>query len=155
MDIEKAKKLLNGIDIKFFLNGTIEQSNYIVDKADEVDKAIETVLNELEKKDNKIKELEGRCRNLDKEAQSYLEELMGNSTLKNRTIKQLNLELEKKEAIINEMAEYMEQEMYEYQLDDIYSELHNCNGMERNWTRCKEAEIKDIKEYFTKKAEEK
>ena len=64
-------------------------------------------------------------------------------------------ELEKKEAIINEMVEYMEQEMDEYQLDDIYSELHNCNGMERNWTRGKEAEIKDIKEYFTEKAEEK
>lgn len=103
MQIEEAKKLLNGIDIKFFLNGTIEQSNYIVNKADEVNKAIETVLNELEKKDNKIKELEGRCRNLDKEAQSYLEELMGNSTLKNRTIKQLNLELEKKEAEIDKL----------------------------------------------------
>ena len=62
-------------------------------------------------------------------------------------------ELEKKEAIINEMAKYMEQEMDEYQLDDIYSELHNCNGMERNWTRGKEAEIKDIKEYFTNKAD--
>lgn len=54
MYIEKAKKLLNGIDIKFFLNGTIEQSNYIVDKADEVNKAIETVLSELEKKDKVI-----------------------------------------------------------------------------------------------------
>lgn len=62
-------------------------------------------------------------------------------------------ELEKKEAIINEMADYMKQEMAEYQLDDIYSELHNCNGMERNWTRGKETEIKDIKEYFTKKVE--
>ena len=54
MYIEKAKKLLNGIDIKFFLNGTIEQSNYIVDKADETNLAIETVLNELEKKDKVI-----------------------------------------------------------------------------------------------------
>lgn len=54
MDIEKAKKLLNRIDIKFFLNGTIEQSNYIVDKADETNLAIETVLNELEKKDKVI-----------------------------------------------------------------------------------------------------
>lgn len=56
MDIEKAKKLLNRIDIKFFLNGTIEQNNYIVDKADEVNKAIEAVLNELEKKDTVILE---------------------------------------------------------------------------------------------------
>lgn len=56
MDIEKAKKLLNGIDIKFFLNGTIEQSNYIVDKADEINLAIEAVLNKLEKKDKELKE---------------------------------------------------------------------------------------------------
>ena len=107
MDIEIAKEILKGIDIKFFLNGMTEQSNYIVDKADEINIAIDTVLSELEKK----------------------------------------------EAIINEMADYMKQEMAEYQLDDIYSELHNCNGMERNWTRGKEAEIKDIKEYFTKKVE--
>lgn len=106
-DLEIAKEKLKVIDIKFFLNGTTEQSNYIVDKADEINIAIETVLSELEKK----------------------------------------------EAIINEMAKYMEQEMAEYQLDDIYSELHNCNGMERNWTRGKEAEIKEIKEYFTKKSE--
>lgn len=107
MDIEIAKEKLKVIDIKFFLNGMTEQSNYIIDKADEINIAIGTVLSELEKK----------------------------------------------EAIINEMAKYMEQEMAEYQLDDIYSELHNCNGMERNWTRGKEAEIKEIKEYFTKKSE--
>lgn len=69
--------------------------------------AIDTVLSELEKQDNKIKELEGRCRNLDKEAQSYLEELMGDSTFKNRTIKQLNLELEKKDKQIDLMAEQL------------------------------------------------
>ena len=62
-------------------------------------------------------------------------------------------ELEKEDKVINEMAIYMEQEMAEYQLDDIYAELHNCNGMERNWTRGKEVEIKDIKEYFTNKVE--
>ena len=73
--------------------------------------------------------------------------------IEQQAIETVLLELEKKEAIINEMADYMKQEMAEYQLDDIYSELHNCNGMERNWTRGKEAEIKDIKEYFTKKAE--
>lgn len=51
--------------------------------------------------------LNNRCRNLDTEAQSYLEELMGDSTLKNRTIKQLNLELEKKEKQIDLMAEQL------------------------------------------------
>ena len=60
-------------------------------------------------------------------------------------------ELENKQDDINILQ--AQRDSMEYQLDDIYSELHNCNGMERNWTRGKEAEIKDIKEYFTKKAE--
>ena len=57
MDIEIAKEKLKVIDIKFFLNGMAEQSNYIVDKADEINIAIETVLSELEKKDKKIEKL--------------------------------------------------------------------------------------------------
>lgn len=54
MDIEIAKEKLKAIDIKFFLSGITEQSNYIVDKADEINIAIETVLSELEKKDKQI-----------------------------------------------------------------------------------------------------
>ena len=54
MNIEEAKEILDRIDIKFFLSGMIEQSNYIVDKADEVNAAIYTVLNELDKKDKVI-----------------------------------------------------------------------------------------------------
>ena len=57
MDIEIAKEILKGIDIKFFLNGMTEQSNYIVDKADEINIAIDTVLSELEKKDKEYEEL--------------------------------------------------------------------------------------------------
>lgn len=140
MDIEKAKKLLNGIDIKFFLNGTIEQSNYIVDKADETNLAIETVLNELEKKDNKIKELEGRCKNLDKEAQSYLEELMGDSTLKNRTIKQLN-------TVIDLMADDLR--YYNGMQQDQLFCIDTCEGKMCDEEHCKER----IKEYFYKKVE--
>ena len=54
MNIKEATEILNRIDIKFFLSGMIEQSNYIVDKADEVNTAIYTILNELEKKDKVI-----------------------------------------------------------------------------------------------------
>ena len=54
MDIEIAKEKLKIIDIKFFLNGMIGQSNYIIDKEDEINIAIETVLSELEKKDKII-----------------------------------------------------------------------------------------------------
>lgn len=39
-------------------------------------------------------ELNNRCRNLDKEAQAYLEELAGDNTLTRRTIKQLQEENE-------------------------------------------------------------
>ena len=54
MNIEEAIKLLNRIDIKNFLNVSIEQSNYIIDEANKVNNAIEIVLNELNKKDKVI-----------------------------------------------------------------------------------------------------
>ena len=54
MSEEEARKILKRIDIKFFLCGMNEQSNYIVDEANKVNNAIETVLNLLEKKDKII-----------------------------------------------------------------------------------------------------
>lgn len=58
MNEEEARERLKRIDIKFFLCGMNEQSNYIVDEADKVNNAIETVLNLLEKKDKRISDLE-------------------------------------------------------------------------------------------------
>ena len=54
MNEEEAREILKRIDIKFFLCGMNEQSNYIVDEANKVNNAIETVLNLLEKKDKII-----------------------------------------------------------------------------------------------------
>ena len=54
MTKEEAKELLEKIDVKFFLSGMMEQRNYIVDKADEVNVAIETVLSLIEEKDKQI-----------------------------------------------------------------------------------------------------
>lgn len=51
MELEKAKEILNRIDVKFFLNGSIEQNNYIIEKANEINIAIETVLQALEEKE--------------------------------------------------------------------------------------------------------
>ena len=48
MELEKAIEILRRIDIKFFLCGMNERNNYIVDEADKVNNAIETVLNELQ-----------------------------------------------------------------------------------------------------------
>ena len=63
--------------------------------------------------------------------------------------------LKEKDKQIDLMGEYMEENMDEYQLDEIYAKQYNCNGMERNWTRGKEKEVKDIKQYFEKLAREK
>ena len=70
-------------------------------------------------------------------------------------ITKLQKENEEKDKQIDLMGEYMEENMDEYQLDEIYAKQYNCNGMERNWTRGKEKEVKDIKQYFAKLAKEK
>lgn len=76
---------------------------------------------------------------------------MTTNTLKEAMKTVLN-ELEKKDKVIDEMAKYMAEEFAEYQLDYIYQKVHNAkSGMERNWSRGIEEEIKDIKEYFYKK----
>lgn len=67
--------------------------------------------------------------------------------------KEKDTEINKLNKVIDKMAEYMEQEFAEYQLDEIYASLYKCNGMERNWTRGKEEELKDIKKYFIEEVE--
>lgn len=72
MNDKEAIEILRRIDIKFFLCGMIEQNNYIVDEADKVNNAIETVLNllenqkaeieDLKNKDKMINEYEKECR---------------------------------------------------------------------------------------------
>ena len=80
--------------------------------------------------------------------------LKGIINKQNKEIQELKADRVEKDKIIGLMAEYMEEEFAEYQLDNIYAELYNCNGMERNWTRGKEKEIEDIIKYFQKKASE-
>ena len=73
----------------------------------------------------------------------------------NKLIIKLQKENKEKDKQIDLMAEYMEENMDEYQLDEIYAKQYNCNGMKRNWTRGKEKEVTDIKQYFEKLAKEK
>ena len=81
---------------------------------------------------------------------------------KNNKITKLQKENEEKDRYIknkdkqmNLISEYMEENMDEHQLDEIYAKQYNCNGMERNWTRGKEKEVEDIKQFFEKLAKEK
>jgi len=54
MTKEQAIEVLEKIDVKFFISGMTEQKDYIIDKADEVNVAIETVLSILKEKDQII-----------------------------------------------------------------------------------------------------
>ena len=84
----------------------------------------------------------------------YLRNIEAIETVLNM-LKEKDREIEKKDKQIDLMSEYMEENMDEYQLDEIYAKQYNCNGMKRNWTRGKEKEVTDIKQYFKKLAEEK
>ena len=59
-----------------------------------------------------------------------------------------NEQLNKK---IDLMESYMVENGWEICFDNIYAELNNCNGMERDWCRGDELEKQDIHKYFSKK----
>ena len=59
-----------------------------------------------------------------------------------------NKQLNKK---IDLMENYMVENGWEICFDNIYAELNNCNGMERDWCRGDELEKQDIHKYFNKK----
>lgn len=54
MTTEQAIEILEKIDVKFFISGMTERKDYIIDKADEVNVAIEIVLSMIEEKDKII-----------------------------------------------------------------------------------------------------
>ena len=59
-----------------------------------------------------------------------------------------NEQLNKK---VDLMENYMVENGWEICFDNIYAELNNCNGMERDWCRGDELEKQDIHQYFSKK----
>lgn len=65
-----------------------------INKVDELINIQETILLEYKRILKENEELNNRCKNLDEEAQAYVEELMGDSTLKDRIINRLNKENE-------------------------------------------------------------
>jgi chromosome segregation ATPase len=68
-----------------------EEWNNLEQESYETEQKLKQQIKELQKENE---ELNNRCRNLDKEAQAYLEELAGDNTLTRRTIKQLQEENE-------------------------------------------------------------
>lgn len=101
------------------------------------DEDIKTVLNLIKTQKAELERLKKQSKNLDKEAQAYLEQLAGDSGMKERTIALLQAELEKKDGIIKSMAECIYEEP-----TFGYGKLKDINTPEK------------ITDYFTKLAEE-
>ena len=137
MNDKEAIEILRRIDIKFFLCGIIEQNNYIIDEADKVNNAIETVLNLLE---NQKAEIEEKDKSL--KLHTKLEYQYKNDYLN------VIEDLEKKDKIIDLMAEWIEKHTKYYDEDGCYCEVEKdiCN---------KNIECDNcIKQYFEYKVEE-
>ncbi len=58
-----------------------------------------------------------------------------------------NEQLNKK---VDLMENYMVENGWEICFDNIYAELNNCNGMERDWCRGDKLEKQDMHKYFSK-----
>ena len=69
----------------------------------------------------------------------------------NEKDKKVLKENEEKNKIIDLMENYMVENGWEICFDNIYAELNNCNGMERDWSRGDELEKQDIHIFFCKK----
>ena len=63
----------------------------------------------------------------------------------------LQTENEKLKKKIDLMENYLVENGWEICFDNIYAELNNCNGMERDWCRGDKLEKQDIHKYFSKK----
>lgn len=85
-------------------------------------------------------ELNNRCRNLDKEAQAYLEELAGDNTLTRRTIKQLQ---EENEELKNKLS------LKQFDVNIVYNDyLEKLDEYERN--NIPKQKVKDKIEHYQK-----
>ena len=145
----EAIELLERIHASYFLSGMIEQSNYIVDKAYETDKAIDTVLSLIKEQQEEIEKLKVNL------AKSCADRALDRETLKNQENENLealhrayNEELQKKDMQIDLMAEMIDE------LSEYYTRYHGKNN-----EFCKEICIKKdidcidcIKQYFETKA---
>lgn len=134
---------------KYTIRLTDEQYRKVIENA-QMDTSNDTVVahrfavmqQQINEKDKQIQELEEECKRL-----CYISSYTSYYDMQKG--------LEKKDKQIQLMSEYMEENMDEHQLDEIYAKQYNCNGMERNWTRGKEKEVEDIKQFFEKLAKEK
>ena len=66
---------------------------------------------------------------------------------RNEVLLKENEQLNKK---VDLMENYMVENGWEICFDNIYAELNNCNGMEKDWCRGDKLEKQDMHKYFSK-----
>lgn len=106
------------------LKDNFKLKNELETKRKEYQETYKDVREELKELRKENEELNNRCRNLDKEAQAYLEELAGDNTLTRRTIKQLQ---EENEELKNKLS------LKQFDVNIVYNDyLEKLNEYERN-----------------------
>ena len=93
-EIMSKENLSTAEQLKVEIKENFRLKNELETKRKEYQETYKDVREELKELRKENEELNNRCRNLDKEAQAYLEELAGDNTLTRRTIKQLQEENE-------------------------------------------------------------
>ena len=91
-DITKIKQRIE--DVKEYIEYGLPYSEYL-----DLENSFDNILSDYKRVLKENEELNNRCKNLDEEAQAYVEELMGDSTLKDRIINRLNKENEELKAL--------------------------------------------------------
>ena len=117
---EEAIEILEKIDVKFFISGMTEQKDYIIDKADEVNVAIEKVLAMLKEKDNRINQLENMNEFQSKDIKKIVDYTF-----------ELNKEIEQQEKIIDLMSEQLTTPIHDKKWIKKYYENKANGGNER------------------------
>lgn len=88
--IEEDIKILERIDVKYFMSAKIEQSDYMIDKADEVNNAIEHILSDYKRVLKENEQLSTEVNSLKKENEELkndYENLSNSVVVKNHCIK--------------------------------------------------------------------
>ena len=154
MNEEEMKQLLKEMQancVKGMLKGAI----YEDEKAEQKAIAIDLALNLIETQKAEIEKLEKQSKNLDKEAQAYFEESIGDNGFKNRTIALLQAELEKKDKRISDLefalidmvlqfADYDNEQINTMGLSALeiaFAELDLCDSIDTKEVHKKYAEL--------------
>ncbi len=90
-DIKMVEDFIDSVSV-FLPKYSTKKVEKIIDEESYI--AIKHILLDYKRVLKENEELNNRCKNLDEEAQAYVEELMGDSTLKDRIINRLNKENE-------------------------------------------------------------